>query len=639
MKLSDPYNVSTFASRATGVTIGFCFLIFVLAVRLWYLQIWRGEELRAFSDRNRFKIEKLAAPRGPIFDREGVLIADSRPRFDLTITRGYSPDLEREMLLVKDILKWDSAKLDQVMVRISKAGRYQEVVIATDLTFDELTLIESHSLDLEGLEIKAQSVRDYLYGQSFFHVLGYTREVGDSDLKTIQSRYPAHVYSRGDQIGVKGIEALYESFLKGKEGNDFVVVDVKGRRVARSEWRLLPQIPREEPRSGTGLRLTIDASLQLVAQKALMESGHAGAVVALDPRNGEVLALVSVPALEPNAFTGVLTGKTLKGWIDRDDKPFLDRTMGEHYVPGSIFKLVVAAAALEQGIIDERTSYFCPGYYRFGNRAWKCHAKDGHGRVTIVQALERSCDVFFYNIGLKMGLDSIYHWAARYGFGRRTALGHEAFKGKLDSLFRFNSEQTGFIPSLEWVQSKRRTTVDAEVLNASIGQGAVTVTMIQLARMVAALTNGGKVHQPQLVLSTLDAKKQAVESFQGRLETTIQLEPRTEELILRGMEEVVQGKEGTARASRIANLMYGGKTGTAQVAALAATKNSTLRRLQDHALFVAVAPSRNPHIAIAVIVENGGQGSRAAAPIARQMLEVYFSKAKMAKKESENHER
>jgi penicillin-binding protein 2 len=433
---------------------------------------------------------------------------------------------------------------------------------------------------------------------------------------------------------VKGVEALYESILRGHDGSDFTVVDARGRRVNQEQWKLLPKTVREDPVSGMGLMMSFDLDLQLETAKAL--AGKQAAAIALDPNNGQVLAMVSLPGLDPNIFAGVVKGDQMADFMERDDKPFLDRSLAEHYPPGSTFKLAIASAALEQGVIDENTTYFCPGYYKFGNRVWKCWDKQGHGRVNVVQAIERSCDVFFYNVGLALGLDSIYQWAARFGFGRRSFLGNEVFPGKLETLFRFNSEQPGFIPNSEWVLSRRSSSVEAEIINASIGQGAVTVTLMQLARMASIIANGGRVYQPQLVLSTVGADGKPLQSFESKLENDILFKPKTLELVRRGMSEVVNGSLGTARASKISGLIYGGKTGTAQVAALNLTKKFRSKSLEDHSLFVAVAPIENPKIAVAVIVENGGHGSSGAAPVGKLMIQTYL-KDLIAKER--NHEK
>ena len=633
MRLSDPYNVAEFRPRATAVAILFIVFFFLILVRLWYLQIWKGEIYREFSDRNRFKIERLSAPRGQLLDRNGELIADARPRFDLMFTRGNSPFPEMELAQLGKVLKWTEAELEKKQEFIRKSPRYQAKLIAQDISSDELALIESQTLEYPGIDIEVVAVRDYLFNDNFFHVLGYTGEINDRELPRWQERYPERNYRLGDEKGVIGIESAFEGLLRGKDGRDFIVVDVKGRRINHEQWELLPKVSRVEPEAGLSLRLSLDLSLQLETTKAF--EGKTGAAVALDPKTGQILAYVSRPGLDPNMFTRPISSETFQRLTNQPKNPFLDRVVGEHYPPGSTFKLIMAAAALESCVIDRNTSHFCPGYFRFGRRIWKCHHHSGHGRVNVVQAIERSCDVFFYNVGLGLGLDNMFAWSTRFGLGRRTYIANEVFPGKHDRLTRFNSEVPGFIPSEEWVHAKKWTTVEAETINAAIGQGAYTMTALQLARVMAAIGNGGLLYQPQLVLGSARSSGQVVEEYSAQVENQIDLDPRSREIVLQGMREVIQGAEGTARGSRLPNLEYGGKTGTAQVVALDISKAFKRQEFEDHALFVALAPLQDPKIAIAIVVENGGQGSRAAAPIAKAMIRNYLMRDQAMKEESD----
>src|SRR5665213_2672260 len=269
MKLSDPYNTSEFRARSTSVAFLFGGLLLLLLVRLWYLQLWEGDLYREFSDRNRFKIERLSAPRGPLLDRNGQLIADSRPKFDATFTRGNSQNFESELSLLRDIFKWSSDEFEKRKEKLSKAPAYQSQQIAQDLSFDELALIQSQNLELPSVDIEVNAVRDYLYKDAFFHVIGYTREINETDLQKFQEAFSERNYRQGDQKGVTGIESLYEPLLRGQDGRDFIVVDAKGRRINREQWALLPSANRVEPVSGLLLHLSLDLDLQLQAYKSL----------------------------------------------------------------------------------------------------------------------------------------------------------------------------------------------------------------------------------------------------------------------------------------------------------------------------------------------------------------------------------
>ncbi|MBN8556034.1 MAG: penicillin-binding protein 2 [Deltaproteobacteria bacterium] len=627
MKLSDPYNVSELRARAIVVSVLFGVMLGLLLLRLWYLQIWQGETYREFSDRNRFKIEKLSAPRGQLLDRNGKLLADSRPRFDLTFVRGNAQNLEYELKLLQNIFHWTDPEFEKRMAKITQAPMYQAQSIAQDLTPEQLALVESQSLELPAVDVEVIAVRDYLYEDSLFHILGYTGEINDRELESLRLRFPERNYKLGDQKGIIGIESLYEGFLRGQDGRDFIVVDVKGRRVNQDQWRMLPSAVRIEPVAGKTLQLTLDQDLQLETVKAF--KNQVGSAVAIDPKTGQILAYVSRPALNPNIFTKPISNSDFDSMMKQSDNPFLDRVVGEHYPPGSTLKLIMAAAGLESGSINPNTTFYCPGFFRFGNRVWKCWKHEGHGKMNVVSAIARSCDVFFYNAALLLGLDSMFSWSLRFGMGRRSYIGSEVFsdnQSRPDRLARFNTEASGFIPSVDWVLSKRLTSVEAETINAGIGQGAFTTTIIQLARMIAALGNGGKVFQPQLVLNAQKPSGEVIRNYQSQLESHFILSEETKKAVLQGIEDVIGEPQGTAHGSRIPGVHFGGKTGTAQVVALDLSKSSRRVDYRDHALFVGLAPIDDPKIAVAVIVEHGEHGASAAAPIAKMMVKTYLDK-------------
>lgn len=628
MKLSNPNSVAELRHRAAALAIIFsCFLGLIL-IRLWYLQIWKGEEYRRFSDRNRFKIERLAAPRGQIIDRNGQLLADNRPRFDLQFTRAFSSNIDEEIKTLAEIFQWDEQTRLTKQAEVSKAAAYRSVRLARDITWDQLAQVQARSLELSGVDIDVLAVRDYLYGDSFFHSLGYTGEINEADLIRLSERYPERGYRLGDEIGVIGAEAFYERFLRGVDGREFHVVDVRGRPVQKSGLDLFDQKLRVEPQAGKTLQLTLDLPLQLEAIRAF--GSERGAAVAISPQTGELLALVSRPALDPNIFTREVSGELLRKLRDRADKPFLDRSVAEHYPPGSTFKLIMATAALELGVIDTHTKYFCPGYFRYGRRVWRCHKRQGHGHVDLRDAIKKSCDVFFYNVGLLVGLDRMHEFSRRFGLGKRTHLGHEVFskEGRLDRFFRFNFEQAGFIPDTRWVQEKGHTTIEGETINAGIGQGGYVTTVIQLARMVSIFANNGTIFQPQLVKNIRSPSGKILESYNSIVENRLRIEKIARDSVLDGMFAVVNEPEGTALGSRLRDFNFGGKTGTAQVVSLHRTENQDdlARELQDHALFVGLAPIENPQIAVAVVVENGGSGSRSSAPIAKAMVQNYLNR-------------
>lgn len=626
MKLGNPYNTNDLKSRATGIAVFFTIFLSLLAVRLWYLQIWRGEEYRLFSDQNRFKIQRRAAPRGKVLDRHGHLLADNRPRFDLLYTRGYASDLDKEFQILSDVFSWSSDELAKKKAQILESAPYLPRMIARDLSWTELAQVESQRLELSGTDIEVRAVRDYLYGDSFFHVLGYTGEVNDSDLQRLKKRYPQRNYRLGDQIGVIGVESFYESFLRGKDGNEFVVVDVKGRPVQRTGLSLFDQTNIEKAVAGNTLQLSLDLELQLAGVRAFED--RIGAAVAMDPQTGEILAMVSRPGLDPNRFTQQVSGSQLLAWRNRPDKPFLDRSLQEHYPPGSTMKLVMALAGLEQDVIEADTIVNCPGSFRLGRRVWHDHNRAGFGKIKIQEAIKRSSNVFFFKLGLSLGLDQMGRWSRRLGLGRRTYLGNEVFANEdlVDRLKVFNQEVPGKIPSSAWVRETGHTTVKAETVNAAIGQGGFLTTITQLSRMLSALGNGGKVFQPLLVKAIREPDGEVVRQFSASVENHIEFDPEAIENVLSGMARAVNEQRGTAPRARLRNFIVGGKTGTSQVIGLGRFDEETEDKFKDHGLFVGMAPMDNPRIAVAVIVENGGSGGRSAAPIARVMMKNYLNR-------------
>lgn len=626
MRLSDPYNTSELRARSQWVAIGFGVLLTLLLARLWYLQIWKGDEYRLFADRNRFKSERLSAPRGQVLDRNSALLADNRPRFDLYLTRAYATDLEGELRSLKSILQWTEEEFEAEREAAQSFPLYQPQRMARDISWDQLAQIENRSMELTSLNVSVQSVRDYLYGDAFFHVIGYTGEINDQNLKRLRDRFPDRNYKLGDQIGVIGAESLYERFLRGQDGRELVVVDVKGRPVHRTNLRLFNQNTREPAKAGKTLQLSLDLNLQLAAIQAFGD--QRGAAVAIDTETGEILAMVSRPALDPNLFTRELAHRELLALRERPDKPFLDRALGEHYPPGSTYKLVMGAAALEEGVVTAEQRFNCPGFFRFGRRIWRCHKRSGHGQVDLKEAIKVSCDVYFYNVALALGLDRMHQWGRQFGLGRRTYLGHEIFsQANLSQLYRFNSEQTGFIPNSDWVREIGHTSVEGETINAGIGQGANLMTVTQMARMTAAVVNGGNFYQPQLVRNIQEGNGDLIEAYEAVFENHVQLKPETQRVLKESLYAVVNEPEGTALGSRIREFSFGGKTGTSQVVALSARpdeEDDIPMELNHHAVFVGAAPMEDPKIAVAVLVEHGRSGSRAAAPIAKAMVRNYL---------------
>jgi penicillin-binding protein 2 len=601
MKEETPSNKYKWCNLVLVITMT------VLLIRLWDLQIMRGSEMRQLSEQNRIRKIKIVAPRGIIYDRTGKVIADTRPSFNIYVTPEDIKDFSQTIDGLAALLGWDREEIIDRLKASSGMPPSFPVKIKSDIPMDEVAKIEAHRVYIPGVNIQIEPKRNYIYGKSFAHVIGYVSEVSEEEL---QNKKVYKNYSPGDYIGKYGLEKTYESYLRGVDGEKRVEVDAMGR-----ERRTLDVI---EPIAGDSLYLNIDMNLQLIADHAL--ENKRGAVVALDPKTGGVLVLASRPAFDPNKFTSGIT-KEDWGAISKDKAhPLQNKAIQAGYPPGSTFKVLMAIAALEAGVINERTTFACHGGFPFGNRVFKCWQKKGHGSIAIHRAIVESCDVFFYNTGLKLGIERIHKMADAIGLGKVSGIDLPA-------------EQKGIIPSTEWKQKRfGEPWYEGETVSVSIGQGAVWLTPIQLAQLSSFVAGGGKNFKPQIVNRIVSTTGQPVKSFTPVVNAEIKLKPDTLRIVKDGMRGVVNEPGGTASGSRVANVAMSGKTGTAQAGSM--DKGTYLG---DHAWFIAYAPSEDPSIAMAVLVEFGGHGSSQSAPIAKAITEALF-KVKTEIKEAKTHE-
>jgi penicillin-binding protein 2 len=580
----------------------------VLLIRLWDLQIMRGSEMRQLSEQNRIRKIKIVAPRGIIYDRTGKVIADTRPSFNIYITPEDIKDFSQTVDGLAALLGWDREEIIDKLKAASGMPPSFPVKIKSDIPMDEVAKIEAHRVYNPGVTIQIEPKRNYIYGKSFAHVIGYVSEISEEEL---QNKKAYKNYSPGDYIGKYGLEKTYENYLRGVDGEKRVEVDAMGR-----ERRTLDVI---EPIAGDSLYLNIDMDLQLVADHAL--ENKRGAVVALDPKTGGVLVLASRPSFDPNKFTSGITKEDWKAIITDKAHPLQNRAIQAGYPPGSTFKVLMAVAALEAGVINERTTFICHGGFPFGNRVFKCWQKKGHGSVAIHRAIVESCDVFFYNTGLKLGVDRIHKMADAIGLGKVSGIDLPA-------------EQKGIVPSTEWKQKRfGEPWYEGETVSVSIGQGAVWLTPIQLAQLSSFVAGGGKNFKPQIVNRIVSTTGQLVKAFTPIVNAEIKLKPDTLRIVKDGMRGVVNEPGGTASGSRVANVAMSGKTGTAQAGSM--DKGA---HLGDHAWFIAYAPSEDPSIAMSVLVEFGGHGSSQSAPIAKAITETLFKVKTEAIKEAKTHE-
>jgi len=578
----------------------------LLILRLWYLQVIKGSELRQRSENNSLRLRKINPLRGMILDIHGNVLVDNQTSFDLIYIPNRPEDKQRVGSALSTLYTSRSWKLPDDFSLLEKARPFIPSKIDRNISREKLALIETRSLELPGVAIEVVPIRKYLAGEMIAHIVGYVSEVSQEELEKSKG-----AYSSGDMVGKSGIEKYYDAYLRGKNGAEQVEVNALGKAV-----RGLGKI---DPVSGHNLVLTIDAYIQKVAWEAM--EGKSGAVVAMDPRNGSIYAMVSSPGFDPNLFNG---GISSENWnmISRDPRhPMEQRAISGQYPPGSTYKLIVAAAALEEGMISPDTSILCTGSFGLGNRSYRCWQKHGHGMVNLHRAIVESCDVYFYTIGKMLGVDTIAWYAKKFGFGALTGID-------------LPREKAGLIPTREWKKARfKRPWQLGETISVSIGQGFNSVTPLQLASAYSALANGGTVYRPQIVKRIETTDGRVVKVMNPKKQEALPLSPKTLELLKDGLWGVVNEKRGTGGALRRPQLDVCGKTGTAQVIGLPASEKArravqSIRTNQDHALFTCFVPCGSPEIAVAVIVEHGGHGGSTAAPIARKVVDAYYKSKK-----------
>jgi penicillin-binding protein 2 len=581
------------------------FTIIILTIRLWDLQIMKGSDMRKLSEQNRIRIKKVVAPRGMIYDRAGRVMADTRPSFNMYITPEDIKDFNQTVDGLAKLINIDREDIIDKMKVASGFPPSFPVKIKSDISMDEVAKIEANRIYLPGVTIQIEPKRNYPYGKMIAHMLGYVSEISDEELKNKALKG----YSPGDNIGRYGLERAYETYLRGKDGEKRVEVDAMGREV-----RTLETI---EPIAGNNLYLNINLDIQLAVEKAF--ENKKGGCIALETKTGAVLALVSRPSFDPNKFASGITKEDWNAIITDKLHPLQDRVIQGRYPPGSTFKIVSSLKILEEGFINEKTSFSCRGGFPFGNRVFKCWKKGGHGSVSIHRGIVESCDVFFYNVGLKLGVNRIHEMSEAIGLTKVTGID-------------LPGEKSGLVPSTEWKQKTYgQPWYEGETVSVSIGQGAVWLTPIQLVQLSAFVANEGVTFKPQIVNRIVSLEGKTIKIFEPVMNTNVKLKKDVFRIVKEGMQGVVNEGSGTAYGSRVHNINMCGKTGTAQ------SVGETGKNLGDHAWFIAFAPAEEPSISISILVEHGGHGSSASAPIAKLITETFF-KEKVEIKEARIHE-
>ena len=574
-------------AAASYVIVG---IITLLLFGFWKLQVIDSDKYGQLAERNRVRSIPIIAPRGRMLDRDGRVLVDNYPSFSVILLRDDMAAVEKSLPAIADGLGLSLDDLQEQLSNTDKLPKFQPIVIKPEATPADVAFIESHRADIPLLEMLMVHRRRYLPGGFMSHASGYVGEVSEQQIEASNGKLRP-----GDFGGKSGLERQYNDLLVGTDGMRRVIVNSVGKEVGR--------LSEQEPVPGKQIQLSIDYDLQQVAEDAL--AGKKGAIVAMDPQTGEILAFASQPSPDPNNFAIRVSKEEWQRLNSDADHPLMNRVIQAQLAPGSVFKIVMATAMLESKVPPENFTAFCPGYANFYGRMFKCHifGKGGHGVVGIHSAIVHSCDVFFYNVGMRMGIDRISKYAKMLGLGSRTGID-------------LPSEEPGLVPSEEWVQRVfHHKWYPGSTISVSIGQGAVTATPLQLAYMIGGVANAGVFKQPHLL-----------KDAQNVGEVKVDLAEDTVEQVTQGMYGVVN-EGGTAGASKLEGIEFCGKSGSAQV--MSNTERQRLgkdKRFKDNAWFVGYAPRRNPEIVVSVLIEEGEHGGAVGGPVARDIIKAYYEK-------------
>lgn len=606
--IKDPLAESRlFLSRIVTAFILILFLIAGLVVRLVYLQVVGHEHYATLSKDNRIKISPLPPTRGVIYDRKGRMLAENVPTYSLELIPEQIENLDNTLARLQKLLDISDEKIDLFQKQRKRNKSFTSTPLLQNLSDEDVAKFAVVRPYFPGVDVYARLVRHYPYGDLASHVVGYVGRINEQELKTL----PVAKYRGTNHIGKTGIEKTYEEHLLGTAGYEEIETNAQARAVNT--------VATVEPVAGSNIYLTLDIDLQKIAYDALSE--YNGAAVAIEIKTGGVLVFASRPGFDPNPFVSGISSKDYKALQDSPDQPLYNRALRGQYPPGSTAKPFLALAGLEYGVTDFGHRLFCPGYYKLPNvdhkyRDWK---KWGHGMVDMNEAITQSCDVYFYDLALALGIDKMHDFMDKFSFGRKTGID---MVGEVD----------GLMPSKEWKRHYRNQAwFPGETLITGIGQGYTQATPLQLAHATATLANYGKVITPHLVHSIISADY--ADLIGGKADAIIPLKKQNVDNIIKGMTNVVHGARGTAgRLAKAITYQIAGKTGTAQVFTIKQeekyNEDAIDFKMRDHALFIAFAPVHDPQIAVAIIAEHGGHGGSVAAPIAGEIIDAYLNQKK-----------
>ncbi|HEX7152745.1 MAG TPA: penicillin-binding protein 2 [Thermoanaerobaculia bacterium] len=592
-----------------GIVVVFVFL----AGSFWFVQGVNAERYRGLADANALREIEIPAKRGLIMDRTGKILADNQPAYSLQLDRiAMRPLVKRDPQHRAKLINFLAAVLlttpQDMEARFAKGQgtpSAKPLDIAEDLTMSQVASIQAQMVAFPELNVIPVQRRNYPYGTMAAHVMGFIGEINEKELTKRKD------LEQGDLVGKRGVEYMYDTYLRGKDGAEFWEYDANHRRLRQYRPAYKPPVP------GDDVYLTVDFELQRRAEQYFIENEMVGSAVALDPRNGEVLAMVSSPAYNPNVYSKRFTPETWKTIVSNPFKIELNRAIQGLYSPGSVFKIVMAMAGLSEGVVTPDTQFSCGGSGVFFGRRFRCWKREGHGGVDVERALKVSCDIYFYQTGGKLGVDKIKEYANKLTFGE---ISHIDLDG----------ERAGLVPSTEWARVKqKRKWYPSETISVSIGQGPLIVTPLQVANMTAAVANGGKVFQPHVVRYVdrvqPDGKKKRFR-VPSKVIHEVELAPRALQAVRTGLWQVVNDQGGTGSNARVEGLNVAGKTGSVQVIAYSGWIKATSLpfKYRDHAWFASFAPADNPQLVVVVFVEHGGAGGADAAPLAKLLYESRF---------------
>lgn len=592
----QPQHSPAEVQKRLPLLMGFIILFaVVLFFRLWYLQVAKGAYYQELAENNRIRPVKLRPPRGIIYDRRGRPMVENVLTFDLSIVPEDAPSLEETVRRLAPIVSMRPEAIQRIIDEAEPVrGNYEPVKIREEAPWSEVARVEAFQEELPGVIVEPEHRRHYPYGGMASHQFGYIGKLTPAQKK--------EQTDTGLLVGQSGLEKTYDRLLRGVAGKHMLQVNASGMKVK--------DLGIEEPKPGTDLFLTLDLDAQRAAEEAL--GPRNGAVVAMDPNNGEILALVSHPTYDPNLFP---RGINARDWVrlsNDTSHPLYNRAVQSVYPPGSTFKIVVALAGLASGVIDPNEQVTCKGYLMSGRRPFRCWKKGGHGTLSFHRGLVESCDVYFYTMGDRIGFDRVAEYARKLGFGEITGI-------------PLADEKKGLVPTAAWKREKvREPWYPADNYMNSIGQGFLQVSPIQNCQLISVVANGGIFYEPQILKRTRNRETGVEKVYPPVRRRTFAIDPASLDAVRSALIGVTTEAGGTAHGAATPLATVAGKTGTAQVIAQKVPGQKLTESTQDHAWFVAYAPAEQPRIAIAVLVEHGGHGGAAAAPVARKVIEEYL---------------